>query len=128
MKRNGLIIGVILILLASACSPQVTPTVNPLDIQHTAEAAAFTVVAQTHEALLSATPVPPTETPSPTSLPTHTPLTSPTVGPVQAPPTSLPTNLPTFTPQSATSDQDICNQPLSSWQGPTANFMIANET
>jgi hypothetical protein len=43
----------------------------------------------------------------------------------------LPTGLPTFTPQSpsgGTNSQATCNQPLTSWQGPTANFSISNET
>jgi hypothetical protein len=44
----------------------------------------------------------------------------------------LPTALPTFTsqpPQAGSgSTQDACNQVLTSWQGPTANFSIANQT
>jgi hypothetical protein len=127
MKRNVLIIGVVLILLASACAPQATPTVNPADIQHTAEAAAFTMVAQTQEALPTATPIPPTELPSPTPLPTNTPLPTSGAGTLQA----LPTGAPTIAPQStqgSTNDQDNCNQPLTAWQGPTANFSIANQT
>lgn len=127
MKRNALIIGVVLILLASACAPQATPTVNPADIQHTAEAAAFTMVAQTQQAVPTATPVPPTEIPSQTPLPTVTPLPLPTSGTVAA----LPSGVPTFTaraPSSSTDNQDVCNQPLTSWQGPTANFSISNQT
>jgi hypothetical protein len=132
MKRNVLIIGAVLILLVSACAPQAAPTANPADIQHTAEAGAFTVVAETQAAVPTNTPVPPTDTPAPTALPSVTPLPLPT----SSTPGALPTNIPTFTPQSpntssngnTSNNQDICNQPLTSWQGPTANFTIANQT
>jgi hypothetical protein len=132
MKRNVLIIGVVLILLVSACAPQAAPTANPVDIQHTAESGAFTVVAETQAAVPTSTPVPPSDTPAPTALPTETPPPLPT----SSTPGALPTNIPTFTPQSPntssntnnTNNQDICNQPLTSWQGPTANFTIANQT
>jgi hypothetical protein len=46
----------------------------------------------------------------------------------------LPTSLPTFTARPAQSasgsesNQNVCNQPLTTWQGPTANFTIANQT
>jgi hypothetical protein len=132
MKRNVLIIGAVLILLVSACAPQAAPTANPADIQHTAEAGAFTVVAETQAAVPTSTPVPPTDTPAPTAPPSVTPLPLPT----SSTPGALPTNIPTFTPQSpntsssgnSSNNQDICNQPLTSWQGPTANFTIANQT
>nr|MDQ3007938.1 hypothetical protein [Chloroflexota bacterium] len=102
MRRNALILGVVFSLLATACGAQATPTANPVDIQHTAEAAAFTMVAQTQESLPSATPLPPTNTP--TIVATNTPL--PTLTP-DGLGTSLPTaagitpaaNIPTFTPQ-----------------------------
>jgi len=139
MKRNISIVGVVLILLVSACAPQSTPTANPADIQHTAEAAAFTIVAQTQQALPSATPVPPTEAPSQTPPPTNTPPPLPTSGTPGALGTqetlssgaALPTGLPTFTQQASTgstNNQDICNQPLTSWQGKTANFSVSNQT
>jgi len=128
MKRNVLIIGVVLILLASACAPQAAPTANPVDVQHTAEAGAFTMVAQTQAANPTATSVPATETLLPTALPTDTPPTLPT----SATQGVLPTGIPTFTPQSPNAstntdnNQDVCNQPLTAWQGPTANFTISN--
>ena len=132
MKRNVLIIGAVLILLVSACAPQAAPTANPADIQHTAEAGAFTVVAETQAAIPTSTPVPPTDTPAPTAQPSVTPLPLPT----SSTPGALPTNIPTFTPQSpntssngnGSNNQDVCNQPLTSWQGPTANFTIYNQT
>lgn len=121
--------GMVFILLATACAPQGTPTANPVDIQHTAEAAALTMVAETQAAVPTTTPIPPTNTPSPTSPPTSTPLSLPTSG--------TPGSVPTFTqavPQvqpttnSGGDTQDNCNQPLTAWQGPTANFSIANQT
>lgn len=130
MKRNVLIIGVILLLLVSACAPQAVPTANPLDVQHTAEAGAFTAVAQTQAAIPTATSVPATETSLPTALPTETPPPLPTSG-TQA---VFPTGIPTFTPQSPNAstntdnNQDVCNQPLTAWQGPTANFTIYNQS
>ena len=129
MKRNVLFIGVVLILLVSACAPQAAPTANPVDIQHTAEAGAFTMVAQTQQAIPTNTSIPPTETPLPTLPPTETPPPLPTLD-AQG---TFPANIPTFTPQSPntstnTNSQDVCNQPLTSWQGPTANFSIANQT
>jgi hypothetical protein len=69
----------ILVLTVSACGAQPVPTVNPVDIQHTAEAAAFTIVAQTQEAIPTSTPIPPTETPTNTPAVTDTPLTLPTL-------------------------------------------------
>lgn len=134
MKRNKLIIGVVLILLMSACAPQAAPTANPLDVQHTAEAGAFTMVAQTQAAIPTSTSVPATETSLPTAFPTDTPPPLPTSG-TQA---VFPTSISTFTPQSQNpspntstntdNNQDICNQPLTAWQGPTANFTIYNQT
>jgi len=128
MKRNALIIGVILVLLVSACAPRAAPTANPVDVQHTAEAGALTIVAETQAAVPTATPVPPTETLLPTAIATDTPPPLPTLGTSG----TLATNIPTFTPQSPntsnTNNQDVCNQPLTAWQGPTANFTIANLT
>ncbi len=137
MKRNVLIITVIVVLLVSACAPKATPTANPLDIANTAQAAAFTMVVQTQQALPSNTPLP-TGTASPIPLPTDTPLPLPALDTPSAQDTPLPnlllpTALPTFTPQSFSSSssgnsQDPCNQALTSWQGPTANFTIVNKT
>lgn len=132
MNRDILILGVVFILLAGACAPQGTPTVSPVDIQHTAEAAALTMVAETQAAVPTATPVPPTETASPIPPPSSTPLPLPT----SETPGLIPAGVATFTPQvfqsqptsSSGGGPDNCNQPLTSWQGPTANFSIANQT
>jgi hypothetical protein len=150
MKRNVLIVSVLFILLVSACGSQPTPTANPADIQATSQAAAFTMVAQTQQAIPTPTQIPPTEIPSQTPLPSVTPIPLPTqaggtqqAGATQTGQTlpglptaagALPAGLPTFTPQSlqptasSGNNQDICNQPLTSWQGPTAKFGIQNET
>ena len=125
MKRNALILGVVLSLLMSACGAQPTPTADPVDIQHTAEAAAFTMVAETQQAIPTATPLPPTETATLTPLPTLTPIASPTSDTLIA--TSQP-NIPTFTPQASGSGQDPCNQALPAWEGPSAKLIIVNET
>lgn len=136
MNRNIWLIGAVFALLVSACSPQSTPTAAPVDIQHTAEAAALTMVAETQEAVPTATPAPPTNTASPTLPASSTPLPLPTSG---TPGTvTVPTGAPTFTQQAPQSQptsssggagtQDNCNQPLTAWQGPTANFSISNQT
>lgn len=134
MKRNALIIGVVLSLLISACGAQSTPTANPVDVQHTAEAAAFTMVAETQLAIPTATPLPPTATPTLTPLPTLTPIASPTLSAQNSTPIGLTVapqqNIPTFTPQSSSSGsgQDPCNQALVAWEGQGAKLMIVNET
>jgi len=121
MKRSALMIGVILSVAANACAPQATVTANPLDIQHTAEAAAFTMIAQTEEAIPTAILAPPTETPSPTPVPTLTSIASPTSG-------VSPTQTQTAVSQSSGSTQDNCNKALTSWEGPAAKLNLANET
>ena len=134
MKRNLSIVGMALILLVSACSPQATPTMNPLDVQHTAEAAAFTVVAQTQEAQPTNTPLPPTATLTLTSPPTLTAIPTQTLDPSLPTSTGLPTIASTSAATSAPvvdssgSTADACNKPLTSWKGPTATFTIKNVT
>jgi hypothetical protein len=142
MNRNISLLGVVFILLASACAPQGTPTANPIDIQHTAEAAALTMVADTQAAVPTETRVPPTNTAAPTLPPSSTPLPLPTSGTPGLIPTGAPTTSTTlsasFTQQAppaqsqptsgAGGGQENCNQPLTSWQGPTANFSISNLT
>lgn len=125
MKRNPLTPGVLLIFVVSACAPQAAPTANPLDVQHTAEAAAFTMVALTQESLPTATLLPPTATTTNTPHPTLTAPPSPTIDPALAP-TS--TAQPTSGSGTSNSTADACNKPLTSWTGPTATFTIKNET
>jgi hypothetical protein len=139
MIRRLSIIGAVLVLLASACSPQAAaPTLNSQDIQQTAEAAAFTVVAQTQEAQPTNTPLPPTEAATITPLPTLTAPPTSTIDPSLPTAIGLPTiaitsaltSVPTAVPvvDSSGSTADACNKPLTEWKGPTANFSIRNET
>jgi len=116
MNNKVTTIAVILTLLLGACAPASAPTVSPVDIGHTAEAAASTRVAQTEASVPTNTPVPPTATESPTALPTLTPITLTTA-----------TGLPTLVQQQPTS-ADNCNKPLTAWQGSTINLSITNET
>lgn len=135
MRQKVLTLGIVLIFLVSACAPQSTPTANSADVQHTAEAAAFTMVAQTQEAVPTNTLVPATETASPTLPATLTPIAQPSTNALLATVTGLPTtsaNLttsipPTFAPPPASTDAN-CNKALTAWQGPSASFSIFNET
>ena len=65
-------------LLLSACGAQPAPTMDPADVQLSAVAAAFTIVAETQAALPTETPLPPTETASPTLPATNTAVALPT--------------------------------------------------
>ena len=137
MKQKALTLGVVLLFLLGACAPQATPTVNPADVQHTAEAAAFTMVAQTQESLPTNTPIPPTSTVTSTPPSTFTALPSETLDPLQPTATRLatsisistPTGAPsTSAPPPAASTDDDCNKALTAWKGPSANLSIVNET
>jgi hypothetical protein len=69
-------------LMTSACGArgaEATPTVNPVDLQSTMAAAAFTMIAETQAAIPTATPIPPTATFTNTPIPTDTlpPLPAP---------------------------------------------------
>jgi hypothetical protein len=68
-------------LIISACgSPQVTPTVNPVDLQSTISVLALTIVAETQAAIPTATPPPPTATLTNTPASTATLPVTPTLG------------------------------------------------
>ncbi len=84
MLKKILPILLALTVLLTACGSQGTPTMAPADVEGTAVAAAWTVVAMTQAAIPTATQLPPTETPSPTPLPTFTaePLIVPTLEPL----------------------------------------------
>jgi hypothetical protein len=129
MKKNGekmlkkiLPILIALTVLITACAPQAAPTMSPADVQGTAVAAAWTMVAATQAAIPTNTPLPPTAVPSPTSLPTFTPaapLVIPTLQPLAlASPTTA-----------AASDPGGCVKPLAMSQaGPTKRVRIENES
>jgi hypothetical protein len=78
----------ILASIISACAQQPVATVNPVDIQSTAAAAAFTIVAETQAAIPTSTTVPPTEIPTNTPLPTETPVPLPTSAELATPTTA----------------------------------------
>ena len=105
-------------LILSACGAQATPlpTVDPVDIQNTMAAAAFTMIAETQAAIPTATP---TATPTDTAVPT-----------VTLPP--LPTLDATFTavPSENTGGADSCiNQTLpATLAGEPIRIRINNST
>ena len=103
MFKSKLIILLGVAVALSACGPKGTPTLAPVDVQNTAFAAAFTMVAETQAAIPpTETPVP-TDTPSPTPLPTFTLPASPTLESFLAPPTAT---------QAVSYDPNSCNKPL----------------
>ncbi len=107
------------ILLISACGPEPEPTMSAIEVQGTAVAAAWTMVAETQAAIPTATPIPPTETPSPTPPPTNT------VAPLELPTQPLIVQ-PTATTASSAND---CDHYLTmDAAGPTAPIKIVNET
>jgi len=103
-------------VLTSACGSTATPTIAATDVQNTAMAAAFTIVAETHAAVPTNTAVPPTETPTKTPTPTETPVV-------------LPSEAATPTATQVAGNADPCNAPLQSISGgnPT-KIRIDNET
>jgi hypothetical protein len=78
MKRFSTLTVAVIAMLISACGAPAAPTMQAVDVQNTAVAAAFTMVAETQAAIPTATPLPPTEPPTQTPLPTNTPLPLPT--------------------------------------------------
>ena len=123
MKRLSIFsLTLIAALLISACGAgqPTEPALSGEDIQLTAEAAAFTIVAQTQAAIPTNTPPPPTATASPTPIPSDTPEPSPTVDGALASPTPLPT-------QQASGDP--CNAPLGgNVSGRDTTIRLANNT
>lgn len=115
-----------LAMIIGACSPasSAEPTISPEDIQSTAVAAAFTIVAETQAAIPTNTPIPPTDTPVPTPLPTDTPIPLPTL--------DVPTLAPTLDVVSQPTNDtggDPCNQPLpGSIEGAPTKIRIKNTT
>lgn len=114
----------VMTMMISACGAQPVPTTNPADVQLTAVAAAFTIVAETQAAIPTDTPLPPTETASPTSLPTNTAVSLPTL--------EGPTLGATFTPAAAggAATPYYCDTRVLSWapKGRSTVIRIANTT
>lgn len=121
MLKRFLPVLLALSIFLAACGPQGTPTMSPEEVEGTAVAAAWTMVALTQLAIPTATPLPPTETPSPTPLPTFTALPSPTLDPAV---------VPTSTTASTTSGGgDPCNKPLAEDpDGKKTRLRLQNET
>lgn len=117
--KKLLIITIASILLLSACGPEPEPTMSAADVQGTAVAAAWTMVAETQAAIPTETPVPPTETPLPTLMPTNT-----------VAPLVLPTQPAAIQPTATTaSSANECDKPLASNpDGPTSPIKIINQT
>lgn len=124
MKRIWMLFAIAALVL-TACGPEPEPTMSPADVQGTAMAAALTMVAETQAAIPTATSIPPTEAPTATPFPTNTvpplSLASPT-GAISALPTALPTNT------SVSGSNDSCNQPLTTWDGESAQITLRNGT
>jgi hypothetical protein len=97
------IVTIVMVIILSACGSSAPPTMSSADIQGTAVAAAWTIVAMTQAAIPTNTPIPPTETPSPTPQPTFTPLTLPT--------SAFPT-LGTGATAAGAATVDLCNLPV----------------
>jgi hypothetical protein len=108
MKRFYKLISFLMVtVVISACGASTTPTPNPVDVQNTAAAVAFTGVAETQAALPTATS---------TALPTAT-ITQ-TLAPTETS-TETPTLEATFTATAtvATGGNSECNKPLQGLSG-----------
>lgn len=114
MKRFVFLVAMLALLL-SACGGQTPPTIDPVQVQASAMAAASTMIAQTQAAI------------PPTPIPTDTPQASPTPL-ASATPFTLPTSvLPSPTTSAASGDP--CNAALpSSIPGPKVHIMIQNNS
>ncbi len=114
-------------LIASACAPQAAPTMSAADVQSTAVAAAFTMVAQTQAAIPTATPLPSHRGTDFDSLPTNTPVALPTL---EVTATTAALSAPTSSGGSGAATVDPCaNRVLSgSPQGKPTTIRIANTT
>lgn len=122
MKRSSIFaIVIVLTTILSACGAPPAPTADPVDIQDTAVAAAFTIVAQTQAAVPTATPLPPTETPTQTPPPTNTPVALPTLATPASPTTAA--------VAASTSGVDPCaNRQLSPEKGRETVIRVVNDT
>src|SRR5688572_1333861 len=113
MKQKFLItISILITLLVSACGSE-EPTLSPQDQAATAVAEAWLVITQTHAALPTSTPVPPTNTPEATFtfLPTIPILaTIPPAATIASGPTQdICNQVPPIEPQGAQVDVDFTN-------------------
>ncbi len=115
MIKRILPIFLALSLLLVACGSEGTPTTSAVDVQNTAIAAAWTMVAATQQAMPTNTPIPPTNTASPMPPPTFTPFPTQNIF------------VPTAT-TAASGDSNNCNRPLNMGEaGPTKAVRVENE-
>lgn len=122
MNKKVILLGLAISLLVSACGAGAppAPTMDPNSIVSTAQAAAFTMIAQTQAAIPTATS---TETPTATPLPTDTPVPLPTLATTAL---VLPT---ATTGSSANANGDPCYHPIEAGAGgPTSVLRIKNKT
>ena len=121
MNKKAMIVGLAICMLISACSAgaPAVPTTDPINIVNTAQAAAFTMIAETQAAIPTATF---TEIPTQTPLPTDTPVPLPTLSP-----TALVQPTATY---SASSNGDPCYHPIagSGEGGPRSVMRFKNTT
>ena len=103
------------LLLLTACGSEPEPTMSAADVQGTAVAAAWTIVAETQAAIPTATP---TTIPTPTPIPSNTPTSA----------VLLTQPLEILPSATAVSDDD-CNRLLNfDLAGPTSPIVIKNKT
>jgi hypothetical protein len=127
MKRFSTLTVVAIALLISACGAPAAPTMQAVDVQNTAVAAAFTMVAETQAAIPTATPLPPTELPTQTPLPTNTPLPLPTSATLAV--ISSPTTASVSSSNSNSAGTDPCaTRVLSAPEGKETTIRIVNTT
>jgi len=121
MNKKVIVLGLVVVLLVSACGtgePPV-PTMDANSIVNTAQAAAFTMIAETQAAIPTATS---TETPTATPLPTDTPVPLPTLATPLAQPTAT-------SGSAANANGDPCYHPIDSAAGgPNSVLRIKNKT
>ena len=110
-------------LILSACGgAPAAPTINAVDVQNTAVAAAFTMIAETEAAIPTATSLPPTETPTETPLPTNTPLPLPTLN------VTLTSTTAPVSSNTSTGGDPCATRVLSSPKGKETTIRIVNDT
>lgn len=128
MKRLTIISFLLIMTMTiSACGAQPVPTMDPADVQLTAVAAAFTIVAETQAAVPTSTALPPTETASSTPPPTNTAVALPTLG---GPTLGAATLAPTTAAVGGAATPYYCDTRILSWspKGRETTIRIANLT
>lgn len=130
MKRFTILTAVVIAMLISSCGAPPAPTMQAADVQNTAVAAAFTMVAQTQAAIPTNTPIPPTDTPTQTPLPTNTPLPLPTSATLATVSTgaAAPTTAPVSSGSGDTGADPCLTRVLSDPPGKETTIRVVNTT